>query len=270
MVQLTAQDLLAPARRTIEFHRARNAYRKAGGCSDASHLRPRDASSFCQVALTNLSTGRDSWHASTGSAQEHHRLRSNSLPTSPQVDRVAKNLAASRRTGAADGISHFCDDGNLFFGHTMAVCGVVTGEFHEASVGGQHLSVSTDATHAQPSHVRPPRGHRLDHERRQRQCLSSTRTMSFDSSLQMSSCAEAQIFLGNCPGVKMDGDSDGIPCEDQWCSPWPLTGAGNHLASATPQPPTAYHLRGLCRRHPIAARLPVPQTLGVRLERSIL
>lgn len=36
---------------------------------------------------------------------------------------------------------------------------------------------------------------------------------------QMSSCAEAKFFLSYCPGVKMDGDNDGIPCEDQWCSP---------------------------------------------------
>lgn len=34
---------------------------------------------------------------------------------------------------------------------------------------------------------------------------------------QMTSCAEATYFLKNCPGVKMDGDHDGIPCEDQWC-----------------------------------------------------
>jgi hypothetical protein len=34
---------------------------------------------------------------------------------------------------------------------------------------------------------------------------------------QMTSCAEATFFLRNCPGVKMDGDGDGIPCEDQWC-----------------------------------------------------
>jgi hypothetical protein len=35
---------------------------------------------------------------------------------------------------------------------------------------------------------------------------------------QMSSCAEATFFLRNCPGVKMDGDNDGIPCERQWCN----------------------------------------------------
>jgi Excalibur calcium-binding domain/Domain of unknown function (DUF4124) len=34
---------------------------------------------------------------------------------------------------------------------------------------------------------------------------------------QMKSCAEAKYFLANCPGVKMDGDNDGIPCEEQWC-----------------------------------------------------
>ena len=34
---------------------------------------------------------------------------------------------------------------------------------------------------------------------------------------QMTSCAEAKYFLANCPGVKLDGDNDGIPCEEQWC-----------------------------------------------------
>ena len=34
---------------------------------------------------------------------------------------------------------------------------------------------------------------------------------------QMTSCAEAMFFLRNCPGVAMDGDGDGVPCEGQWC-----------------------------------------------------
>ncbi len=34
---------------------------------------------------------------------------------------------------------------------------------------------------------------------------------------QMTSCAEAKFFLRNCPGTKMDGDRNGIPCEQQWC-----------------------------------------------------
>jgi Excalibur calcium-binding domain len=37
---------------------------------------------------------------------------------------------------------------------------------------------------------------------------------------EMTSCDEARYFLQNCPGVKMDGDGDGLPCED-WC--------GHHL-----------------------------------------
>ena len=35
---------------------------------------------------------------------------------------------------------------------------------------------------------------------------------------QMSSCKEAQFFLKNCPATKMDGDHDGVPCEEQWCT----------------------------------------------------
>jgi hypothetical protein len=31
---------------------------------------------------------------------------------------------------------------------------------------------------------------------------------------QMRSRAEAEFFLKNCPGTKMDGDHDGIPCEN--------------------------------------------------------
>ena len=34
---------------------------------------------------------------------------------------------------------------------------------------------------------------------------------------QMTSCEEATYFLRNCPGTKMDGDNDGVPCERQWC-----------------------------------------------------
>ena len=35
---------------------------------------------------------------------------------------------------------------------------------------------------------------------------------------QMTSCAEATWFLNHCPGVRMDGNRDGVPCEQQWCS----------------------------------------------------
>ena len=36
---------------------------------------------------------------------------------------------------------------------------------------------------------------------------------------QMRSCEEATWFLQHCPGVEMDGDRDGVPCERQWCRP---------------------------------------------------
>ena len=35
---------------------------------------------------------------------------------------------------------------------------------------------------------------------------------------QMTSCAEAKFFLKNCPGTEMDGNNDGTPCEQQWCT----------------------------------------------------
>ncbi|HJU40063.1 MAG TPA: excalibur calcium-binding domain-containing protein [Tahibacter sp.] len=35
---------------------------------------------------------------------------------------------------------------------------------------------------------------------------------------QMRSCGEAKYFLAHCPNTKMDGDRDGVPCENQWCS----------------------------------------------------
>jgi len=35
---------------------------------------------------------------------------------------------------------------------------------------------------------------------------------------QMSSCEEATFFLKSCPGVQMDGNADGVPCEQQWCT----------------------------------------------------
>jgi hypothetical protein len=35
---------------------------------------------------------------------------------------------------------------------------------------------------------------------------------------QMTSCEEATFFLKSCPGVQMDGNNDGVPCEQQWCT----------------------------------------------------
>lgn len=35
---------------------------------------------------------------------------------------------------------------------------------------------------------------------------------------QMRSCDEAMYFAAHCPGVTMDGNRDGVPCERQWCA----------------------------------------------------
>ncbi len=35
---------------------------------------------------------------------------------------------------------------------------------------------------------------------------------------QMRSCEEATWFIQNCPNTKMDGEGDGIPCEQQHCN----------------------------------------------------
>ncbi|AVA33932.1 hypothetical protein RN01_08030 [Cupriavidus sp. SHE] len=34
---------------------------------------------------------------------------------------------------------------------------------------------------------------------------------------EMTSCDEAKFYLQNCPGTKIDGDGDGIPCERTLC-----------------------------------------------------
>ena len=34
---------------------------------------------------------------------------------------------------------------------------------------------------------------------------------------QMTSCEEATYFINHCPGTRMDGNNDGVPCESQWC-----------------------------------------------------
>ena len=37
---------------------------------------------------------------------------------------------------------------------------------------------------------------------------------------QMISCAEAKFYLAHCPGVAIDGDYDGEPCEQTLCRRW--------------------------------------------------
>ena len=58
------------------------------------------------------------------------------------------------------------------------------------------------APHAAPKHLPAPSPYSCD-----------GRTMCS----QMNSCAEATYFIKHCPGTQMDGDGDGVPCEQQWC-----------------------------------------------------
>ncbi|MDI1260274.1 excalibur calcium-binding domain-containing protein [Aquabacterium sp.] len=34
---------------------------------------------------------------------------------------------------------------------------------------------------------------------------------------QMTSCKEATWFINHCPATEMDGNHDGVPCEEQFC-----------------------------------------------------
>jgi hypothetical protein len=50
-----------------------------------------------------------------------------------------------------------------------------------------------------------------------RQPLTATSRFRCDGRVycsQMTSRAEAEFFVRNCPNTKMDGDGDGIPCEN--------------------------------------------------------
>ena len=86
---------------------------------------------------------------------------------------------------------------------------------HEAA---QFVEIARPAARAAPiaSQVEPTWGQQADIS----QPVQSTPTYKCDGRQhcsQMRSCAEAKYFIKNCPNTKMDGDHDGIPCEDQWC-----------------------------------------------------
>ena len=69
--------------------------------------------------------------------------------------------------------------------------------------------VETEAARVESQSVKPPPA--VDQGASAFKCDGRTHCS------QMTSCAEATYFLKNCPGTKMDGDNNGIPCEKQWC-----------------------------------------------------
>ena len=74
---------------------------------------------------------------------------------------------------------------------------------------GQHVALDSAQGAAEPARARSPIAESIPSQ--QFKCDGRTYCS------QMTSCQEATFFLQNCPGVKMDGNNDGIPCEKQWC-----------------------------------------------------
>jgi Excalibur calcium-binding domain len=77
--------------------------------------------------------------------------------------------------------------------------------------GYQHYQARTAKTAALPESSTAPVPAALSSPVAQYKCDGRTYCS------QMTSCEEATYFLRNCPGVKMDGNNDGVPCEQQWC-----------------------------------------------------
>ena len=78
-----------------------------------------------------------------------------------------------------------------------------------AKYQGRHVALASAEGAAEPTRPRSPIAETMPSQ--QFKCDGRTYCS------QMTSCQEATFFLQNCPGVKMDGNNDGIPCEKQWC-----------------------------------------------------
>lgn len=89
---------------------------------------------------------------------------------------------------------------------------------------GHGPCVHPSAEHAGDSVPAPPTRPPLPAPERPRATSPATAASAFRCDgrthcSQMRSCDEARFFLENCPGVQMDGNRDGVPCERQWCKP---------------------------------------------------
>jgi predicted negative regulator of RcsB-dependent stress response len=78
-----------------------------------------------------------------------------------------------------------------------------------AKYQSQHVALASAQASAEPTRPRSPIAETIPSQ--QFKCDGRTYCS------QMTSCQEATFFLQNCPGAKMDGNNDGIPCEKQWC-----------------------------------------------------
>lgn len=110
----------------------------------------------------------------------------------------------------------------------LAVAGLVLATFGAAAAPTNKCVVNGMVTYQQapcPSdQVRKPLTvEQLNVEEKKRRAVAPATSGGFSCDgrrycSQMNSCAEARYFNANCPGVKMDGDRNGVPCEKQWCS----------------------------------------------------
>lgn len=89
--------------------------------------------------------------------------------------------------------------GLLKLGVIAAIAYVAYGQYEQRAA--RHAAYASDATYEQASTSTPSNFH----------CDGRQHCS------EMTSCAEAKMFLENCPGMKMDGDHDRIPCEDTLC-----------------------------------------------------
>jgi hypothetical protein len=82
----------------------------------------------------------------------------------------------------------------------------------------EQAAQSASALRASPSSAGPSLGSASPAPTREPERTQTFRCDGRTHCSQMRSCTEAKYFLANCPGVKLDGNRDGTPCEQQWCT----------------------------------------------------
>lgn len=125
----------------------------------------------------------------------------------PQATRVTRAAVARRSTAAPRTMSPPTRDTN-WLGSIIAVAIVL-------AIGAYGYNAYQKSAHRMALERLPPQELGTGLER------SSSAGRSCDGRThcsQMTSCAEAKWFINNCTGMKMDGNHDGVPCEQQWCT----------------------------------------------------
>jgi cold shock CspA family protein len=172
----------------------------------APHLPPAPARDASPAALSHRS---DASHRAAHSAAESRKV-----PLGHARRAGARASTSSRQSGSASGSSSGWLRRWVLVVAVVALAGLGYAQVRQRnapvaaptpseavaeSLGGVGASATPRAVVAQPA---------------------TARALPCDGRLhcsQMTSCGEAQYFLANCPGVKMDGDGDGRPCEEQLC-----------------------------------------------------